>query len=226
MRTKVTKIANDLNVGVNTVVEYLRKHNIEVDSNPNARIDEDAVELLIKEFSHDKAVKAKVEGKLNERRTDRVEKAERRQQQQQPAPQQEASSVVEKPQLKVVGKINLDEPKTTKPAQPQEKPVAKSEKPEVKPTKKPADTPKPENKAEVKTSVPEEKPTSKPEPASELRKERKDQSEPEVKAEQKKPAAKESDKSSVASEVEKSSSEQAHHENDEPFRLNVPEAPK
>ena len=65
MRTKISKVASDLNVGMNTVVEFLRKNNIEVDSNPNARIDEEAVELLRKEFSHDKAVKAKVEGKLN-----------------------------------------------------------------------------------------------------------------------------------------------------------------
>ena len=148
MRTKISKIANDLNVGVNTVVEYLRKHNIEVDSNPNARIDETAVELLYKEFSHDKAVKAKVEGKLNERRNDRQEKAEKRQQ----AP--------EAPQLKVVGKIDLEatkrpkpqEPKTTKPQEPKAAPVE-----EKKAAEAPKPTPKPdaEPKAAEKPAVPE-----------------------------------------------------------------------
>ncbi|MCH5240483.1 MAG: translation initiation factor IF-2 [Muribaculaceae bacterium] len=143
MRTKISKIANDLNVGVNTVVEFLRKHNIEVDSNPNARIDEDAVELLRKEFSHDKAVKAKVEGKLNERRSDRTEKTERRQQQTVEIPQQQ-------PQLKVVGKINLEEAKRPKPvAEPEKKDkatatVKKEDKPQepVKAPQKPVETPK------------------------------------------------------------------------------------
>ena len=116
MRTKINKVASDFNVGVSTVVEFLRKHNIEVENNPNARIDEAAVELLRKEFSQDKAVKAKVEGKLNERRSDRVEKAERRQQQQLRQP--------ETPTLKVVGKINLDEPRRPKPQEPKkENPV-------------------------------------------------------------------------------------------------------
>ena len=102
MRTKISKIANDLNVGVSTVAEFLRKHNIEVDNNPNARIDEAAVELLRKEFSNDKAVKEK--GKSNERRQEKPERAERPvYQAKRPAP--------EPPQLKVVGKIDLDKPK-------------------------------------------------------------------------------------------------------------------
>ena len=47
MRTKISKVAKDLNVGVSTAVEFLRKHNIEVEEgNINARIDDDAVQLL------------------------------------------------------------------------------------------------------------------------------------------------------------------------------------
>ena len=95
MRTKISKIANDLNVGVSTVVEFLRKHNIQVDNNPNARIDEQAVDLLMKEFSNDKADRIKVDGKINERRVDRKEKSEK----QTPSPAQHT--------LKVLGKIDL-----------------------------------------------------------------------------------------------------------------------
>ena len=63
MRTKISKVAKDLNVGVNTAVEFLRKHNIEVDEgNPNARIDSDAVDLLMQEFSNDKTAKDAAEG--------------------------------------------------------------------------------------------------------------------------------------------------------------------
>lgn len=147
MRTKISKVAIDLNVGVNTVVEFLRKHNIEVDSNPNARIDEKAVELLRKEFSNDKAVKAKVEGKINERRSDRVEKAERRQQ------------ALEAPQLKVVGKINLEEIKKTK--APEVKPEIKKEvkpAPSTAPAPAPTTAPISENKKpHVETPVKQEK---------------------------------------------------------------------
>ncbi|MCM1153413.1 MAG: translation initiation factor IF-2 [Muribaculum sp.] len=58
MRKKISKVAKDLNVGVNTAVEFLRKHNINVDDGPNARIDEDAEALLTKEFNKDKSLKA------------------------------------------------------------------------------------------------------------------------------------------------------------------------
>ena len=225
MRTKISKVANDFNVGVNTVVEFLRKHNIEVDSNPNARIDEKAVELLRKEFSHDQAVKAKVEGKLNERRTERVEKAERRQQ----AP--------EPPQLKVVGKINLDDMKRHKsnPEKPQpkkeEKQVSATPRPEVKKEEKVVPATKPEPPKPEKTVQPkaqEEKPVvpeKKEEPRQEPVIEKKPYVKPEIE-EKPKPQEKPIEvKKIVESPVEKEEVPSAE-QNDEPFRLNAPEAPK
>ncbi|MCH5235869.1 MAG: translation initiation factor IF-2 [Muribaculaceae bacterium] len=244
MRTKISKVASDLNVGMNTVVEFLRKHNIEVDSNPNARIDEDAVDLLRKEFSQDKAVKAKVEGKLNERRSDRVEKAERRQQQTVP-PSSEAMA----PQLKVVGKINLDEPKRHKPqdvkavkkeetrettpemkkgpavVEPKPEPK-KEEKQTIQETKQnPQPAPQPQ-KAEVKTEVKPE--PEKPQPKPEQKEEQPKTGNPEVK--EKPVEVKKPDSSKPADrEVSKHEHHEAHRQepvDDEPFRLNTPEAPK
>ena len=60
MKYKISKLAKELNVGVSTAVEFLRKHNIDVDEGqgPNARIDESAAQLLQKEFSSDKSEKA------------------------------------------------------------------------------------------------------------------------------------------------------------------------
>ena len=51
MRIKISKVAKDLNVGINTAVEFLRKNNVEIEENPgpNTRIDEDAVDILTKE---------------------------------------------------------------------------------------------------------------------------------------------------------------------------------
>ncbi|MBO5780316.1 MAG: translation initiation factor IF-2 [Muribaculaceae bacterium] len=52
-RIKISKIANDLNIHISTAVEFLSKKNIVVDNNPNARIDEDVVKLLLNEFEPD-----------------------------------------------------------------------------------------------------------------------------------------------------------------------------
>ena len=242
MRIKISKVASDLNVGMNTVVEFLRKHNIEVDTNPNARIDEDAVELLRKEFSHDKAVKAKVEGKLNERRSDRVEKADRRQ-----------HITTEAPRIKVVGKINLDEPRHSKPqsvqtektpAQPQpsaqkNEPAAPAKEADVKPQapkpepqpapkvveEKPKEAPKPEVKPEQPKEKPEIKEQSKA--TSEIKPEKQNSEETsklqpqkkEVKEEERTPAPEPKEKAELQSSDETKSE-------DEVFRFHTPEEPK
>ncbi|MDE6298599.1 MAG: hypothetical protein K2M10_02980, partial [Muribaculaceae bacterium] len=100
MRTKISKVAKDLNVGVGTVVDFLRKHNIEVENNPNARVDDSAVSLLMSEFSSDKADKIKVDGNIQKRKDAKKEKTDRR-----PEP---ASGSTAAPGLKVLGKIDLD----------------------------------------------------------------------------------------------------------------------
>ena len=58
-RIKISKVAKDLNVALPTVVEFLRGKNIEVDDNPNARIEEDVVELLESSFKTDRDQKNK-----------------------------------------------------------------------------------------------------------------------------------------------------------------------
>ena len=78
MRIKISKIAKDLNVGVGTVVDFLAKHNIIVENNPNARVDEKAEALLMTEFSGDKADKSLVDNTIDKRKADRKEKADRR----------------------------------------------------------------------------------------------------------------------------------------------------
>ena len=99
MRTKISKIAKDLNVGVNTAVEFLRKHNIEVDTNPNSRVDDAAVSLLTREFSSDKADKAQ----SDQRTTTRLENRNKARNERRP--DDNAGSGVAG--LKVLGKIDL-----------------------------------------------------------------------------------------------------------------------
>lgn len=101
MPTKISKIAKELNVGVSTAADFLRKHKIEVDANnPNARIDDAAVELLTQEFKKDKADKSKSVTAINKRRTAKKEPV---------TPKTEQPLAVQGP--RILGKINLDNKK-------------------------------------------------------------------------------------------------------------------
>lgn len=73
MRTKLSKVAKDLNVGINTAIEFLKKHNIGMEENPgvNTRIDSDAVELLTKEFSKDKDAKQRSDNYTTTRKNEK-----------------------------------------------------------------------------------------------------------------------------------------------------------
>ena len=57
MSVRLNKVVRDLNVGIDTVVGFLQKKGIEVDSNPNAKISDEQYDLLVKEFAPDKILK-------------------------------------------------------------------------------------------------------------------------------------------------------------------------
>ncbi len=56
-KTKISKIAKDLNVSVTTVIEFLGKRNITIDANPNTRVEDDIVDMLMSAFKSDKDLK-------------------------------------------------------------------------------------------------------------------------------------------------------------------------
>jgi translation initiation factor IF-2 len=62
--TRLSKIAKELNVGTSTIVEFLHKKGIKIDSNPNTKITPEQHDLLLKEYSSDLNVKKESE-KLN-----------------------------------------------------------------------------------------------------------------------------------------------------------------
>ena len=101
MRIKISKVAKDLNVGVNTVVEFLRKQGIDVENNPNARIDESAEKMLKSEFSSDIDDKKRVDDFTTGRQKPKKGGAER-------YDASSGTSVPQAPGLKVLGKIDLD----------------------------------------------------------------------------------------------------------------------
>ena len=202
MRTKISKVAKDLNVAVSTALDYLKKHNIEVEGGLNARIDDDAVSLLYKEFSKDKDAKAEAEQYLTTRREEKKDREEKR--------EEKRNSRVETPAgashggLKIKRKIDLDHLGSQRAAVPAGKPEPKAEskteekKPEPKSS---VEAPKAPESPKTEVNKPEEAPVApkpelkevaSPEPkATEQRTpetpKQASESKPEVKKEEKKP---------------------------------------
>ena len=58
---RLNKIAKELNVGINTIVEFLHKKGQKIDANPNTKIDGNQYDMLVKEFSSDMLAKKQVE---------------------------------------------------------------------------------------------------------------------------------------------------------------------
>ena len=143
-KTKISKVAKDLNVALPTVIDFLRKKDITIDDNPNTRVEDDVVELLVKEFSDDKKQKNKSEQFSSERQKEKVKPA--------PKPVEEIKIVAEvSQQPKILGKIDIDN--VGKPAT---KPVDNAH------AKKNVEAQAPVKEAAVKPAV-EEKPVAKPE---------------------------------------------------------------
>lgn len=142
-KTKISKVAKDLNVALPTVIDFLRKKDITIDDNPNTRVEDDVVELLVKEFSDDKKQKNKSEQFSSERQKEKAKPA--------PKPVEEIKIVAEvSQQPKILGKIDIDN--VGKPAT---KPVDNA------PAKKNVEAQAPVKEAAVKPAV-EEKPEVKP----------------------------------------------------------------
>lgn len=152
MPIKISKVANDLNVGIPTLVEFLQKHNQEVGDpgNLNLRISDEQHEMLVRAFKNDKDLKSKSERYASERQKDKVKNKAS----QEPKKPEQIKTVVETVQKpKILGKIELDK---------HNNPVVEEKKPEPKPAPapapapKPAPKPEPKPKPEVKKEVKEE----------------------------------------------------------------------
>jgi len=61
---RLSKVARDFNVGIATIIDFLHIKGIQIDSNPNAKITQDIYEILLKEYSSDSNIK-KESAKIN-----------------------------------------------------------------------------------------------------------------------------------------------------------------
>ncbi|MGM9854046.1 MAG: translation initiation factor IF-2 [Muribaculaceae bacterium] len=142
-KTKISKLAKDLNVALNTVIDFLHTKNVDLgDITPNTRVEDNIADMLFDAFDKDRKVRQRVEAEAAERAQVRAAAK--------PEPKAAAPELAKTPsdngqKYKVLGKVELDSKgNVIKPAAPKPEPKA-----EVKPETKPE--PKPEVKAEVKT---------------------------------------------------------------------------
>ncbi len=152
--TRLSKAAREFNVGISTIVDFLANKGIEIDSNPNTKLENDAYNLLSAEYSADLKLK-KASDSLDLHRKSKesvsIEDVEEKE-----APQQEKeeeltikTNTATKPTVtkpteiktnvpksdgpKVLGKIDLNKkPKVKTPEPPKEEPKKEEEKIEVK----------------------------------------------------------------------------------------------
>lgn len=204
MRTKLSKIAKDLNVGIGTAAELLRKHNIEVEDNPNTRIDEEAVGILTRAFSTDKNAKDMATDQSTQRREEKKSARIER----------EKEAVVRKTSgPKILGKIDLSTGKPINDTPAKSNETKKEEKPQS----------KPEVKAEVKAEPkPEIKVDVKPEVKAEVKPQPKQESKPEAPKVEVKPEPQQA-ASSVTNQTQKPASSEKEHKSKKQPEVEVTE---
>ncbi|MDE5422225.1 translation initiation factor IF-2 [Ancylomarina sp. DW003] len=173
---RLSKLAREFNVGITTIVEFLNKKGIEMDSNPNNKVSGEAYDILAKEYSSDLNLKKeseKVNLKSTREKKDPVflEGSEPVKEETVETPKEEEP----KSAVKVVGKIDLDavskpskkEEAKVKESKVEEKPMKKDETPV---SKKEVATPKAESKEKAKQpseASPEEQPVKMESPKKE-----------------------------------------------------------
>ncbi|WP_165020394.1 MULTISPECIES: translation initiation factor IF-2 [unclassified Dysgonomonas] len=112
MSIRLIKISKDLNVGINSLVEFLQKKGFDVESNPNTKIDGAQYELLVREFGKDSDIESLLNRKKAAAKEAEVEaaKVDESEKEEQSGPNEIKTEVPEdyKPHVQIVDKIDLD----------------------------------------------------------------------------------------------------------------------
>ncbi len=216
-RTKISKIARDFNVALPTLIDFLRKKGITIEDNPNARVDDSVLDIIVKEYQTDRVQKTKSDNLSG----DRHGKTKERQPEQRQAPEIKIEAPVQQGP-KVVGHIDLDsrKPVVTSPsAEVAEEPVKSAPVEQSNAVAEPAA----ENKsAEPVASVTEKKPEAEPAKVEpETKPEEPAKPEPVAAEEVDKTEAKPEAKAEAAAPAEESGKEAAASETDGVFSPNA-----
>ncbi|MCR5464546.1 MAG: translation initiation factor IF-2 [Bacteroidales bacterium] len=148
---RLNKLIRTYNIGLQNLVDFLNSQGVEVEANPNAKISDEHLPAIEKQFGKDLEMK-KASEKVDIKLTEILERTSRKQQE---AAREEE---FEEPVRETVIKSNVFTPKEIKP----EPKPAPAPKPEPEPKPEPAPAPKPEP---VPEPAPAPKPEPKPEPA-------------------------------------------------------------
>ena len=160
MGVRLNKVLSELNIGLQTAVDFLKNKKelgeVKDEMTPNTKISDEQYQALVSEFNGDKAVKTQADmmftKKVKEKKVEKAEKPEK-------ALTKTEEMMENRPQLKTLGKINLEEVGKAKPA-----PAPKET-----PKEEPVVEQKPEPKVEVKPEpVEEKKPEMVAEPVAEI----------------------------------------------------------
>lgn len=169
--TRLSKAAREFNVGISTIVEFLHKKGFDLDPNPNTKLPNEAYILLVKEYSTDISAKKESEKlvfKDLHRKKESVSIDDFSEEQESEEsegdsdvlvkdstvskPSVDLKSEIKKPDIKLVGKIDLEKP--LKPAA--EKAAAKKEETATVIAGKPAESVIVKDAAEAKKEIPAE----------------------------------------------------------------------
>ena len=160
---RLNKVARDLNVGIQTLIDFLQKNGYADETfTPNTQITDDQYALLQKEFNADKSVKEGAD-KMSQVRHHKEKPVQRKVEQE---PELVKTEEIKRPQFKQVGKIDLDA--VNKRPAPKPAPVEKIEEVKPAPVETKAEQPKPtpvEKNEEVKPAPVENKQPQQPKPA-------------------------------------------------------------
>jgi translation initiation factor IF-2 len=146
--TRLSKAAREFNVGISTIMEFLHKKGFDLDPNPNTKIPHEAYLLLLKEYSSDLNVKKESEKLIlkdlhRKKETVTIDDfSEKGSGEDQERDEEvlikdtsaakkvvEIKTEIKKPDIKLVGKIDLEKtlkPKVEKPEPPKEIPEKKT----------------------------------------------------------------------------------------------------
>ncbi|WP_461640960.1 translation initiation factor IF-2 [Labilibaculum euxinus] len=155
---RLSKLARELNVGTSTIVEFLNKKGIPIDSNPNTKVSEEAYNILAKEFSSDLNLKKeseKVNLKSTRERKETVsiekisEDSEPENRSKEKSVEKTEEVIAKKEPVKIVGKIDLDalKPKAKRPQETKQEVVAKTNPDKLEKTIKPVQSEAPKKEA-------------------------------------------------------------------------------
>jgi translation initiation factor IF-2 len=187
MSKRLFKVATELNVGTHTIVEFLNNSGFEIEDKPNAKLSEEMLSELLKEFQSSAVIKeqadqlvigsrpvAKKESSVSvlsdgeeelppepspKQEAPRPEAEEEAESKSEKEPQEEERPARAKPRLKVLGKIDLAEKGKAKPKPKSKKKEDEKEKqPEREEVEQKVEK-APEKKAAEPEKAPGEKPT-------------------------------------------------------------------